>query len=234
MAKYFDRRPHDFAVEARRRYHPDPQPEPVVFHRHGHVVTHAPKVVCKTCNNGWMSGLETPAKPGLVPMLQGQPVKLEPPLLYDLVHWIVLKLMVFEQREETKPAFTRDDALNFKAQRGIPENLSIDLLRTTDDRLRSVIHRESGAIPPNEGPRPDLVVTNLQAVVFCIGRLVIYARHTQLRELGFKRLSTNIATSVWPDPVGPLIWPPPKALSYDDVQYLFGSMGRFFSTMDPA
>lgn len=233
MHSDFPRGAHDFAVQTFHRYHPNPQPVPVVERLHGHVVTQAPKVVCKTCNNVWMSGLETPAKRWLEPMMRGERVVLDLSAQRALLHWIVLKLMVIEQREGAKSAFTRRDALRFKADRSVPSNLSIDLFHTTDERLRSFLHRESGAIPPDSHPAVGRVSTNLQAVLFSVGQLLIHARHAQLENIGFKQFPTDIATPLWPDPVGPVAWPPPIALNFDDVEHLKGMLGRYLSTMTP-
>ena len=233
MAKHFPRGAHDYSEEISHRFHPNPQIEPTIRRRHGHPITQAPKVVCRLCNNGWMSGLETPAKRWLEPMLLGQSVVLNTEAQRDLLHWIVLKLMVFERRPASKAAFTRESAFRFKADRTLPSNLSIDLIHTTDDRLRSVIHRESGAVPPDADPGISLISTNLQAVVFCIGQLVVYARHAQLENLNFRPFSTDFSSPLWPDPIGPLTWPPQISLTFDEIEYLKGGMGRFFANMTP-
>jgi hypothetical protein len=166
-------------------------------------------------------------------MLLGNPTRLSTKAQEDLLRWIVLKLMVLERRVGSKPVFTREEAIRFRADRTIPNNLNVDLLYTVDDRLRSVLHRESAAIPPTVDPNPDLIITNIQAVVLGIGRLLVYARHAQLDNLRFKRLSPNIAASLSREPSEEISWPPPNALTYDDVQYLNGAMGRFLADMTP-
>ena len=54
------------------------------------------KVVCGSCNHGWMSRLEDAAKPLLVPMFKGEQVSFDLKQQLILATWAVKTGMVFE------------------------------------------------------------------------------------------------------------------------------------------
>jgi hypothetical protein len=77
--------------------HPRIRGETAFKQRHGDVTTMKLKVVCKKhCNNGWMSRLETHAKPFLVPLMTGRPIILNKYNQEIIATWIAMKLMVCE------------------------------------------------------------------------------------------------------------------------------------------
>jgi len=62
-------------------------------------VTHKAKVVCKPCNNGWMSTIEDAARPILVPLIE-KPLGKRPLNIYAqsvLANWAALHAMVFDR-----------------------------------------------------------------------------------------------------------------------------------------
>ncbi len=62
-----------------------------VLHKH-----FKPRVVCRPCNNEWMSGLETATKPILRPLMLGEPQHLDRRSQTILATWASLKNMVAE------------------------------------------------------------------------------------------------------------------------------------------
>jgi len=59
--------------------------------RQGSTFTKKIRVVCKTCNNGWMSRLENATKPILLPLIQGEPALLDREQQTLLAQWIASK-----------------------------------------------------------------------------------------------------------------------------------------------
>ena len=53
-------------------------------------------VVCRTCNNGWMSAIENAVMQVLIPMIGGEPTILDAERQLVLARWTTLKAMVFE------------------------------------------------------------------------------------------------------------------------------------------
>jgi hypothetical protein len=60
------------------------------------VTSYTVRVVCASCNNGWMSQIEAKAKPVLAPMIVGRPTKLSPAMQLDLAAWTAMKCYVVE------------------------------------------------------------------------------------------------------------------------------------------
>ena len=54
------------------------------------------RVVCRTCNNGWMHNLEDSCKPILQPMILGHPTRLSVASQLELATWTVMKAFVVE------------------------------------------------------------------------------------------------------------------------------------------
>src|SRR5690606_33239285 len=78
--------------------------------RQGHLVTRKLRVVCRTCNNGWMSQLEESAKPLLLRGFDAETFTLTPKDQGLLSRWACMKAMVAEQSEPdlaTTPAIDR-------------------------------------------------------------------------------------------------------------------------------
>jgi hypothetical protein len=65
------------------------------------------KVVDKNCNDGWMSTLETRAKPLLVPMARGESVRLDEAEQKILALWALKTVLMFKSLELRSPSFNR-------------------------------------------------------------------------------------------------------------------------------
>jgi hypothetical protein len=55
----------------------------------GHTINTTVRAFCKSCNNGWMSDLESKAKPILEPMLTGTPKALGTSDQTLLATWVI-------------------------------------------------------------------------------------------------------------------------------------------------
>jgi hypothetical protein len=94
--------------------------------RPGHTYTKTIRVVCRTCNNGWMNGLEELTKPILIPMLQGQFIELSRVQQRRLAVWIVLKMLVVENKVLADRVIQNDGLSFFRAYRTIPRGTKMD------------------------------------------------------------------------------------------------------------
>lgn len=92
--------------------------------RPGHLKNKTIRKVCKICNNGWMSKLETSVIPILKQMLNGSCV-LQANEILSLSRWILLKVIIAEHDRENKVVTARKNREEFKTSLQIPENFSI-------------------------------------------------------------------------------------------------------------
>ena len=76
------------------------------------------KVVCKECNNGWMSDLQDLAKPIITPLILGERTTLEPQQVEILATWATMTAMVWEfsQPKLIGAAVPQEERTRFKAQ----------------------------------------------------------------------------------------------------------------------
>ena len=85
------------------------------------------KVVCAACNNTWMSGLESAVKPWLLPMLQGQPIRLDVIAQSRLAKYFVMKSMVADLSRNSDVIFSQEDRTELHQAREIPVGVSVSL-----------------------------------------------------------------------------------------------------------
>lgn len=89
--------------------------------RTGDIHSRRIRCVCKTCNTGWMSRLQTAAKPFLVPMLTGQEITLHRRGQTTLAAWVSVMVMVAEYVNPDKVAAPESDRV-FVMRRQKPPN----------------------------------------------------------------------------------------------------------------
>ena len=73
---------------------------PKIRTKSGNAWTKKIRVVCETCNNGWMSQLEASAKPLLTPLIAGRPCIISESTAQIIAKWITLKVLVAENNIE--------------------------------------------------------------------------------------------------------------------------------------
>jgi hypothetical protein len=74
-----------------------------------HAAGQRAKIVCKTCNHGWMSKLESEAKLVLSPLILGQASTLDMVQQLVAATWAVKTAMVGETIQYSRNAFSQED-----------------------------------------------------------------------------------------------------------------------------
>jgi len=90
--------------------------------RQGSTFTKKLRVVCKTCNNGWMSRLENDTKPILLKLVQAEPTLLGRKQQTLVAQWIALKVMITEWNRPLEAFIPKED------RRAFMDNLTIPTL----------------------------------------------------------------------------------------------------------
>jgi hypothetical protein len=89
---------------------------------HGHKV----RFVCADCNNGWMSDLETQAKPILEPLLAGKKTEVTRLEQHVLSRWSIKMAMVWEAvRADGQPFYTREECAALRSGQGLPTRTGV-------------------------------------------------------------------------------------------------------------
>jgi hypothetical protein len=187
--------------------------------RQGHVVQKKIYAVCGTCNSGWMSRLESAAKPVLTQLQAADSCSLDLVRQTILANWIVLKMMVVEHSIRNQAIFTQAARTAFMERREMPPNLQIWLFRCGKGRWRSGYARHaSGArrIPISELPNVPTVPDNppnVKSVSLGFNELFIHANFTVLADFKLDLEHDRFGVRLWPFGGGSINWPPAFTLS---------------------
>ncbi len=195
------------------------------------------RVVCRTrCNSGWMSILETRAKPILIPLMLGEPLVLAPENQRTLARWFTLKVMVaeFSEPEALATQQSERDHLMFKDEPPSNWQIWIGHKRGPDWRVKYTRSAMTLGIAMDDGPLipPDGdYAKNAKAVTMGIGELLLYAVATPPGiGVRFDGNLTEPLRRIWPTSGG-IVWPPGKILTDRDCNVVASSLDRFSETL---
>lgn len=192
--------------------------------RPGQTWTKKLRVVCKKCNNGWMSVLENEAKPILLSLMASKPHILDVPVLQLLSRWIAMKVMVVEFSKQNGAVSRREERRRFMQSQEIPENFRIWISQCGQGGWESSFLRHAATLTP-AGMVPENEFNNVQTVAFGVGDLFIYVLHTTLAGV-MQRLafSDNMGvTAIHPVP-SQTSWPPLRRLTVEQASSLANSL----------
>jgi hypothetical protein len=174
-------------------------------------------VVCKRCNNEWMSALEEDVKPIIIRMLHGWPRRLTQRQQQIIAAWVIMKLMVAEYAYEgsTEFYFTQAERAAMMKERAIPDQTSVWLGFYYDDSDPTVDH-DTAALIGHKHLRLSSsgVVASGYGAAFVVGRLVAHVichrfpGHIAARlVLSIDRQFESIFLRVWPVNAQRVRWP---------------------------
>jgi len=83
------------------------------------------RIACRSCNTGWMSRLQTKAKPHLVPMLVGKNTSLYRAEQATLAAWATMFVMTADYLDSEMASITPDDRTWFKENQRPPAHWRI-------------------------------------------------------------------------------------------------------------
>lgn len=152
--------------------------------RQGHLVTTKLRVVCKKCNNGWMSILEDKAKPVFLRIFKNEGVVLNREEQNLLSRWIAMKVITGEHAGNDIHVTPEEDRNLLMLKNIIPEYFAIYIgVHGAESHSAWLRISQTIALSPN-GPNPQLgkLKRNTQTVSFICGPLFVFA--FSIREKG--------------------------------------------------
>jgi hypothetical protein len=176
---------------------------------------------CKSCNNGWMSDLETAAKPIIQPLMHGKPGTITSVEQMVIARWLVKTSMNYELLRGRSPRYFKPQDYKALIQHGaVPEELLVFLGRyvgrhtlTASDHAAPILF---GANTPHattqDGYTVTLTIGQLAMQLFSFRRPKDYDGHIDVTVPGTWRRST---IEIWPSTLGDRTWPPGEA--FDDT-----------------
>jgi hypothetical protein len=194
------------------------------------------RVVCERhCNNGWMSILETQAKPVLTPLIKDERCELGEAAQKILSRWIAVKVIVAEHERRDLVATSSEDrravmngVVSGKWQIWIGRHSSYQWHRGGYNRHALTM----GSLNPETGilePPDNSLVKNTQAVTLGLGALIIYAIFTRVDVLGEMKFTGQLGEGlrqIHPHR-GPITWPASAILTDLQIQHITTAFDRF-------
>lgn len=187
------------------------------------------RIVCKTCNNGWMGTLQEKAKSILAPMLNGQSVRMYRKQQTILGAWVTMFVMTSEFLARDWTSISADERAWFKDKQRPPIHWRIWIgQREPYETSARWFHRtvtflkdESEATPA--GTVPD---SNTQTSTVLLGdHIVIHVMSSLVARGIIKRWQhppniDEMLQQIWPITFRQLIWPTGGRLTAANVSLL--------------
>jgi hypothetical protein len=178
-------------------------------------------VVCKTCNNGWMSDLTGELKKGFSDLIvSASPLSILPNGIPILSAYTFLKAVVADhtQLNSDEPFFSLAARERFRASLAVPANVQI-WIAAFRGKHRHSGRFVSGLLIPDPGP---LSGVEFFTFTYVVGHLVLQLVASRWKDVRFRgRIPLMLKPNVYWEPAAlriapydgfPISWPPPKYL----------------------
>jgi hypothetical protein len=182
------------------------------------------RAVCAACNNGWMSKLETAAKPLLVRMIRGQRTPLDQPAQRTLAAWALKQAMMLDLLNpgSNQPGDTVISDSHYEHLRvhGEPPATTFVWITATDGKHQADTYYNGHAIELHLDPldRPNEIA---YVATFAIRHVAFQVLGTNLSGASWKHIGAAAAAlgQIWPFREE-FTWPPGHVLPAADVDGL--------------
>jgi hypothetical protein len=190
------------------------------------------RIVCKECNNGWMSRLQENAKPSLLHLVQGEVTAFDVPTQSLLSSSVAMFVMVAEYFDPYKVT-TSQEQRTYLFENGRAPSSNWRIWIGDYQRSKWVGHLAHFAVPisspeyvpeimDNGLPRP-----NTQTMTFVVGRLYVHVASSMTDIFENWRLyRTDLLAQIWPIQRNIIGWPL-KAMTDRDADNIAAAFHRF-------
>ena len=171
------------------------------------------RTVCRCCNNGWMSALESRCQPFLEGLILGRRTKLAPGQLAELATWAVKTAWVFQsQTPLSSTAAAGDRKMLATPPHSIPVNVAVALgaFREPADRVMCAAWYTAGSSTGESGP------IDCSRSTLVVGRVVLVVE--QVPDVSHGGAVAPEWVPLIPTPTTPKAWPPDKILQIHDLE----------------
>jgi hypothetical protein len=192
------------------------------------------QIVCRPCNNQWMSALQTAAKPILIPLITGKSLVLTYERQKALAAWAAMSVICAEYFYPERAATSVVDRRWFFKNRVPSDSMRIWIGDFNRQKWKAIwahsslrISQQEGKHPwtfhPDGTPRP-----NTQTTTFVVGRLFIHTYSCPFPEIlnadPAVRAVDQRLSQIWPPRHSFLAWPPADTLNDREADRLTGAI----------
>jgi hypothetical protein len=188
------------------------------------------KCVCAKCNNGWMSDLQSRAKPIVLALAQGQSVTLSSADQKLLCAWIAMGTINSEYFNPARVAISDADRGHFWRTNTAPAHWKIwigDFRRADWPPYR--VHHAWVVLDDTSmtSPLPTSAPPNTQTTTLVFGRLYAHAVSSHIPEIASRfrfpePVERHILHQIWPPQSAALAWPPSRTMDDRDADNVAG------------
>ena len=197
------------------------------------------KVVCGSCNNGWMSRLDTGVKNEASALITGDSAHIERNQQQLLARWLIMKMMVTEHSKGMSVVSSKEDRSAIMGG-GWPANHLWSLWLGTqgaNSRTRSYVRhylplQQSFQAAANDlgikASTPEHFKKDGQIFVFRIGRMIVVATcFDRVVKFNLKQPSVPCFLRLFPSDSDMMSWPLDRQLSEAEIALLESSAAPF-------
>lgn len=200
--------------------------------------------VCHDCNTGWMSRLENLSKPYLVPLITGEPIRLDDAVISELAKFVMLKVMVAEhdafRGRLPMPIFETEERRRFKAAPYVPDGVRMWIAPNGGPKWRTGFYRYVGGVRLTKSPAGSVIESgfvrrgaNIQSVTWGIGRFLVHLLATTDPKFDahYEWEVPPGVTRIWPLDGSIIYWPPNFAFTdwaIDDMAHALKEISKTF------
>jgi hypothetical protein len=178
--------------------------------RRGSPITRKVRVVCRTCNTGWLSDLEEELKPTLTKLIYGDSFSLSPWTQKRLATWAVKTAMTAEFLHPPTAAISFDLREHLRLHREPhPEfDVWIGCYRGSM-MLLGMEHHSGEFVILAPGAKPT-GIPNAQATIIGLGHLYLQIAYTPVEgaRFDYHDKTSEVLPRIWPPKSDDLVWPP--------------------------
>ncbi len=182
--------------------------------------------VCRGCNNGWMSRMETRVRPFLMPLIQGLPRSISTFDLKVLAGWIAKTVMVGEYMHPDNIATPDAERLRMYADFEPPPNWRIWIADYRGFKWRNLamFHHVGRVLPPKPTEPSNSMIPDTHFTSIGMGRLFIQVTATST---ALTIESDNDALrQIWPLTGLAMSWPPARFIEDAEADFIANSFAR--------
>lgn len=198
--------------------------------RQGQAGTRSVRVVCKKCNNGWLSVLEERTKPLLRELVQASLREIGSEDQNLLAVWAAKTIMTGEYIERERAAVPQEQRCSLKDTLSVPDGWWIWVAGSQGLEWRTGMYHFSAKLNVSpidlETPGP----LNIQCTTIGIGTLLLHAISTTAEGHSFALVDPDAADlkPIWPPVLPAIRWPPGRLLRDEDIDVIKTNLERAY------
>jgi hypothetical protein len=204
--------------------------------RQGQAGTRKVRVVCRTCNGGWLSRMEKSTQPVLKDLLQGHSFSFTDEQREALARWITRTVMTAEFLDQHGATITQAErSAFFTSPNALPHwNIWIAPYLGLNWQAGGIFHHAVGFYPPPHPIRPG--IRNMQYTVLAIGHFVAVAVSCAIPGIifGLENEGRSDLIPISPTHRPNLAWPTAGWLTDRSLDAVLGNFARWMGVPLPA